>query len=69
MEDGVCKCAKLCTIALEKCYVGSEVLTAVVMSTNTIFWDITPCNLLKLSRRFGRTYASIFRVEKIQTSE
>jgi hypothetical protein len=23
---------------------------------STIFWDITPCSLLRVSRRFGRTY-------------
>jgi hypothetical protein len=31
-----------------------EVLTAVVMKTST-FWDITPCNPLKVNRRFGET--------------
>jgi hypothetical protein len=35
--------------------VGIEVLTAVVMKS-TIFWDITPCSLLKVNRRFGGTY-------------
>jgi hypothetical protein len=29
-------------------YVGFEVLTAVVMKS-TIFWDITPCSLLKVN--------------------
>jgi hypothetical protein len=33
---------------------GFEILTAVVMSS--IFWDITPCSPLKVSRRFGGTY-------------
>jgi hypothetical protein len=23
---------------------------------STIFWDITPCSLLKVNRRFGETY-------------
>jgi hypothetical protein len=32
--------------------VGFEALTAVVMKTY-IFWDITPCSPLKVSRRFG----------------
>jgi hypothetical protein len=36
-------------------YVGFEVLTAVVMKSTT-FWDITPCNPLKVNPRFGRTY-------------
>jgi hypothetical protein len=36
-------------------YVGSEVLTAVVMKS-TIFWDITPCSPLSVNRRFGGTY-------------
>jgi hypothetical protein len=31
-----------------------EVLTAVVMKSY-IFWDTTPCSLLKVHRRFGRT--------------
>jgi hypothetical protein len=35
--------------------VGFEVLTAVVMKS-TIFWDIMPCSLLKVNRRFGGTY-------------
>jgi hypothetical protein len=30
-------------------YIRSEVMKS------TIFWDITPCNLLKVNRRFGRT--------------
>jgi hypothetical protein len=32
-----------------------EVLTAVVMKS-AIFWDIMPCNPLKVNRRFGGTY-------------
>jgi hypothetical protein len=36
-------------------YVGFEVLTAVVMKS-TVFWDITPCSPLSVSRRFGGTY-------------
>jgi hypothetical protein len=32
--------------------VGFEVLTAVVMKSSS-FWDITPCNPLKVKRRFG----------------
>jgi hypothetical protein len=36
-------------------YVGSEVLTAVVMKS-TVFWDITPCSPLKVNRNFGGTY-------------
>jgi hypothetical protein len=32
-----------------------EVLTAVVISS-TVFWDITPCNPLKVNGRFGGTY-------------
>jgi hypothetical protein len=35
--------------------VGYEVFTAVVMK-NTIFWDITSRNLLKVNRHFGGTY-------------
>jgi hypothetical protein len=36
-------------------YVGFEVLTAVFMKS-IIFWDITPCSLLKVIIRFGGTY-------------
>jgi hypothetical protein len=32
--------------------VGFEVFTPVVMKS-FIFWDITPCSLLKVNRRFG----------------
>jgi hypothetical protein len=35
--------------------VGSEVLTAVVM-TSTIFWVIMPCSSLEVNRLFGGTY-------------
>jgi hypothetical protein len=45
-------------------YVGSEVLTAVVMKS-AIFWDITPCSPLKVSRRFGRTYRLHFQGQRI----
>jgi hypothetical protein len=41
--------------AIPKYFVGSEVLTAVVMKT-IIFWDITPCSPLSVNGRFGRTY-------------
>jgi hypothetical protein len=33
---------------------GFEVLIVVVMKSST-FWDITPCNPLKVNRRFGGT--------------
>jgi hypothetical protein len=36
-------------------YLGSEVLTVVVMKS-TNFWDITLCVPLKVNRRFGETY-------------
>jgi hypothetical protein len=32
-----------------------EDLTAMVIKS-TIFWDITPCSLFKVNRRFGGTY-------------
>jgi hypothetical protein len=41
--------------------VGSEVRTAVVMKSS-VFWDITPCSLLKVNDSKERV-ASIFRVE------
>jgi hypothetical protein len=36
-------------------FVGTEVLTAVVIKSN-IFRDITPCRLLEVNRRFAETY-------------
>jgi hypothetical protein len=30
---------------------------------STIFWDITPCNPLKVDRRFGGTYPLYLQVE------
>jgi hypothetical protein len=36
-------------------YVGSEVLSAMVMKS-TIMWEITSCSPLKVNRRFGRTH-------------
>jgi hypothetical protein len=35
--------------------VGFEVFTAVVMKS-IIFWDVTPCSLLRFNRRFRGTY-------------
>jgi hypothetical protein len=37
------------------CVVGFEVLTAVAVKS-TLFWDVTPCSPLKVSRRFGVTH-------------
>jgi hypothetical protein len=36
---------------------------------SSIYWDITPCSPVKVSRRFGENFASIFRVEVIFSSE
>jgi hypothetical protein len=33
-------------------FVGTEILRAVIMNS-TMLWDITPCSLLKVNRRFG----------------
>jgi hypothetical protein len=35
---------------------GFELVTAVTMKSND-FRDVTPCNLVELYRRFGRTYS------------
>jgi hypothetical protein len=44
-----------CVVSLtESIYVGFEVLTVVVMKSY-IFWDITPCSLLKVNQCFGGT--------------
>jgi hypothetical protein len=40
---------------LTQLYAESEVLEALVMK-GTIFWDITPCDPLKVNRRFGGAY-------------
>jgi hypothetical protein len=47
---------------------GYEVLTPVVMK-RTIFWDITPCSLLKVSRRFGGPYRLHLQGRKISREE
>jgi hypothetical protein len=44
--------------------IGVEVLTAVVIKS-AIFWDITPCSLLKVNRCFGGTYCLHFQGRKI----
>jgi hypothetical protein len=44
--------------------VGFEVLTVVVMKS-TIFWDITPCSLLRINRCFGGTYCLQLQGQKI----
>jgi hypothetical protein len=53
-------------------YVGSEVLTAVVMK-RTIIWDTTPCIPLKVNRRFGwflpQLIFSSLKMEAICSSE
>jgi hypothetical protein len=38
-----------CYIKLNKMYVGSEVLKAVVIKTS-VFWDIMPCSMRKVGR-------------------
>jgi hypothetical protein len=43
---------------------GFEVLTTVVME-NIIFWDITPCSPLKVSRHFGGKYHLHLRGPKV----
>jgi hypothetical protein len=51
--------------------VGFEVLTAVVMKS-TIFWDITPCDPLKVDGRFTgkyRLHPQGPRIEAICSSE
>jgi hypothetical protein len=51
---------------LTKYSVGYEVLTAVVMSSNTgIFRDITPCSPLKVNQRFEGKYPLLLHCRKI----
>jgi hypothetical protein len=42
-------------ILQRRIYLGFEVLTPVVTKTTT-FWDITPCSMMEVNRRFGGTY-------------
>jgi hypothetical protein len=44
--------------------VGVEVLTSVVMKS-AVFWDETPCSLLEVNRRFGRTCRLHLQGQKI----
>jgi hypothetical protein len=46
-----CSCTPLMSIAKYN-FVGSEVLTAVVMNSS-VFWDVTSCSPLKVNRHFG----------------
>jgi hypothetical protein len=45
--------------------VGFEVPPVVVMTSTTIFWDITPYSSLKLKRRFGEIYRLHFHRQRI----
>jgi hypothetical protein len=36
---------------------------------STIFWDITPCSLLKVNRRFGGTYRLHPQIRRISQQE
>jgi hypothetical protein len=47
-----------------ECCLGFEVFTAVVMKS-TILWDIKPCSLLKVNRRFGGTYRLLLHGRRI----
>jgi hypothetical protein len=51
-------------------FVGFEVFTAMVMKS-IIFWDMTPCNPLSCTRRFGGMYHLHLQGRRIvqQTSE
>jgi hypothetical protein len=44
-------------------YVRCEVLTAVVMKS-FIFWDVTPCSLLKVNQSFRGTCSLILQAER-----
>jgi hypothetical protein len=43
-------------------FLGFEVLTTVVMFIS-LFWDVTPCSVSEVKRRFGGTLRLHFRVE------
>jgi hypothetical protein len=39
------------------CYMGFEFFTAMILTRKpTIFWDVTPCSIVEVFRRFGRKY-------------
>jgi hypothetical protein len=39
------------------------------MMENSITWDITPCNLIKVNQHFGELATSIFMVEEQSMQE
>jgi hypothetical protein len=43
-------------------YAGFEILTAVVMRSS-IFWDITPCNALKITGILDEHFTTVFRAD------
>jgi hypothetical protein len=48
------KCSALKNLArISNFYSGFEALAAVIVKS-CVLWDITPCNLLQMNRRFGR---------------
>jgi hypothetical protein len=59
-----CLSFPLVSIILYQGCARPEVLTAVVMK-NSIFWDITPCSLLKVNWHFKGRVAFIFRVKEV----
>jgi hypothetical protein len=48
--------------------IGFEVHTAVLMKS-PVFWNITPCSLLKVNRRFGGIYRLHRQVPRIKPSK
>jgi hypothetical protein len=50
---------------MNEAIVGFEVITAVIIES-TIFWDVTPCSLLKVNQPMEEHISSIFSVEETQ---
>jgi hypothetical protein len=38
-------------------YLIGTIFASSILLKNTLFWDVTPCSLLKISRHFGGKYS------------
>jgi hypothetical protein len=57
-----------CTSQNMSSYIGSEVLTTVIVKSS-VFWDITPCSPSKVNRSFGGTCRLHLQGRKINQRE
>jgi hypothetical protein len=49
-------------------YNCTDLLGATVGEKNTIFWDLTPCSLIEVYRRFGRRYCHYTQAQRVSQS-